>query len=288
VLVCAGLASGCLVKTQQVPPTPVVTRTATLPELIEKLGRFSQIQTVKASVELQLSVENDERTEIQEFRDAPGYILARRPREILAIAQVPVVRSTAFRMASDGVTFQVHLPSRNRFFVGEAALEQRSAKRSENIRPSHVLDVVLIKPPEPEEIGVLENLVEGVKAYQVVLLMLPDGSRQPRLTRKFWFDRATLELARMQVFDGQGNAVTNARFEDWQQENTLPYARVVTMERPADGYKLRIRFDQPGLNQNVPEDSFQLEAPSGVTVERLGEVKVDHAQAVERQGAAAR
>ncbi len=243
-----------------------------------KLRRLGEVHSMKATVELRLSYENEDRTRVQEFHDAPGFILARRPGEIRTIAQVPVVRTTAIEMASNGQTFEVYIPSKKRFLMGDTKTDHPSEKRTENIRPNHILDALLIEPPRPDEIAVMENAVEGVTPYQVVSLIRTDN-KKPRLARKFWFSRQTLELSHMQILDEAGNTATLALYEEWSEENSLPYPTTVTVMRPVDGYSLRIHFLEPGLNETVPDDSFVLEAPEGVTVEHLGEPKPGQADA---------
>ena len=143
---------------------------------------------------------------MQEFRDAPGFILAKRPSEIRAIAQVPVVRTMAFEMASNGDRFQVCLPTKKRFFV--ARREDRSVRRSgsKTSGRSHILEALLIEPPHEDEVAVLENAIEGLTPYQVVYLIRLDNKQKPKLTRKFWFSRDTLELSRMQILDDLGDS----------------------------------------------------------------------------------
>ena len=275
----AGLNTSCVVRSSKPIQAPLITQTATLEELTAKLQRLGEVQTMKATVELRLSAENEARTRVQEFHDAPGYILARRPAEIRTIAQVPVVRTTAFQMASNGETFQVYLPSKKRFFVGDATEEQPSEKRIENIRPNHILDALLIEPPRADEFAVLENMIEGLTPYQVVSMIRVDDGKKPKLVRKFWFSRETLELSHMQILDKLGNTATLALYEQWTEQGSLPFPTIVTVNRPADGYSLRIQFLQPGLNETVPEDSFVLETPEGVTVERIGETEAEPANA---------
>jgi outer membrane lipoprotein-sorting protein len=278
-LVSAGLNTSCLVRSSKPIQAPLITQTATLEELTAKLQRLGKIRSMKATVEFGLSAENEDRTRLQEFHDAPGFILARRPGEIHTIAQVPVVRATALEMASNGQTFQVYLPTKKRFFVGETAEDHPSEKRMENIRPNHILDALLIDPPQADEIAVLENAIEGLTPYQVVSLIRLDKNKKPKLARKFWFSRETLELSHMQILDDLGNTVTLALYEQWAEQESLPYPTIVTVIRPLDGYSLRIHFLQPGLNETVPEDSFVLEAPEGVTVEHIGEPKSGQANA---------
>jgi hypothetical protein len=125
--VCLLVGSGCLVRTTRNDAAPVALRTASLDQLLEKLDVYSEIKTVTMNVTIQLSVESDDRTEVKEYTDTPGFIILRRPQDIRVLAQVPVVRSTAFDMVSNGETFSVHLPSKNRYLVGQNQLEKPSS-----------------------------------------------------------------------------------------------------------------------------------------------------------------
>jgi len=46
------------------------------------------------------------------------------------IGQAPVISKTIFDMTSDGATFRVSLPTKNKFLVGDVAVERNSAKLS--------------------------------------------------------------------------------------------------------------------------------------------------------------
>jgi hypothetical protein len=175
-------------------------------------------------------------------------------------------------MASDGTVFRVYLPTKRRFLEGKTALDQLSENRVENVRPQHILQALLITPPQQQqEEALLENMAEGRLAYHVVQVIRLDVDGHALLSRKFWFDRTELNLARQEVFEPSGNLVTVAYYREWNEGGTALYPGLVYIDRKKEGYQLTIRILEPGLNEPVPENAFVLEPPPDVKVEPLGE-----------------
>jgi len=263
-LALATLLNGCLFRTRKVEPPPTMTaHSATLEELLARLDRFDDLKTLKATVDMQLSVLNNERTKETEYRDVRGFILATRDGEGRIQAQAPVTRQRAFG---------VYLAWNGRFFEGSTALDKPSPKRAENIRPQHILDPLLPDPPQENEAAVLDAVVEGGKAYYVVQVQRPSQDGVQRIVRKFWFDRTSPEipLTRLQIYDEQARVVTDATYSDWDDSGPAPYPVRAVVSRPRDGYALAVTFVKPGVNESIPEESFVLEPPEGVKVEQVG------------------
>ena len=79
---------------------------------------------------------------IEQYHEVNGFILAARPADIRVIGQAPVVSKNIFDMVSDGSTFSIYIPSKNKFIVGPANLERRAEKPIENLRPQHLVDAL--------------------------------------------------------------------------------------------------------------------------------------------------
>ncbi|MBI1357949.1 MAG: hypothetical protein GC160_26730 [Acidobacteria bacterium] len=267
------LGAGCLSHTTKVEPPSTALLNASLDDLLGKIRELAEIQSMKATVDLQLTYLNDERTRQKELSETRGFILARRPGHIRVQAQVPVTGQRALDMTSDGSTFRVFLPWQQRFYEGDNNLAKRSEKRTENIRPQHILQPLLVDPVGPNETPVLDQVTEGFRHYYVVLLLVPrDGEQGLRISRKLWFDRTTLMLSRMEIWNADNQVATLARYRIWTEQAGVPsFAQEVVVSRPLDGYDLAIRFVKPGINEPVPDDSFVLEPPKGVDVQVVGE-----------------
>lgn len=269
-LALAATTTGCLYRTQKIAPPLVAARTATLDELLPKIERFGNIHSLRAEVNLGLSFLNDDMDKLKTLKDVRGFVLAERPDLARIQAQYPVTHQTAFDMVSDHDQFSVYLVWRKRFLRGATALDVRSDERAENIRPQHVVEPLLIEPPQSDESAALDNQARNGRLYHVVVLRKKQGDNEV-ITRKFWFDRTNLELGMLEVYDRDGNVVTEADYSDWRSVGDAPYAGTVTISRPVDGYRLVVHIQDPGINATLPADAFVLDPPPNVPVEQVGE-----------------
>lgn len=264
------VGSGCLWRTQRIEPPQLAARTATLEELLTQLERFESLKSMRATVDIGLSYLNDDMNRLTNLKDVRGFILAERPAKARIQAQYPVTHQKAFDMVSDADEFSVYLVWNKRFIQGPTSLETHSEKRIENIRPQHIVEPLLIAPPRSDETAALDNQIRSGTLYHVVVFRKQVGDHEV-ITRKLWFDRTTLELHQLEIYDGQGNIVTVATYSQWLEENGAPYPTSVNISRPLDGYRVAITIRDPGINESLPEDAFTLEPPAGVEIERVGD-----------------
>jgi len=274
-LVVLAFSNGCLVRRRKIE-RPVRTHagllTASLEDLLTRLrNRYTSLQTLNATVDLEPSLISASKGEIADYKDVRGFILIRKPSWIRVIAQYPIVRGTAFDMVSDGRTFRLHLPAKNLFLTGPNQVDKPSSKKLENLRPQHLLEALLIQPPDsPSEQAILENWSDDGGASYLVHVIRRDAAGKLELARKVWFDRLTLEITRQQIFNAAGDPVTDARYAGWERRDGVLFPGHIVITRPKDGYELSVRFQKTQLNQPVAEDRFQLTEPEGVEVRKLG------------------
>ncbi len=246
---------------------PSIVETASLDELITKLGEFAAIKSSRANVRLQLSITTADRTKVKEYAEAGGVILIQRPASIRVKASFPVVGTTVFDMTSDGEDFHVYLPTEDRFLTGKNKFTARSKKRVENVRPQHILEALVIDPPrEDETVEFMRNDTYGAAAYHIVVLK-KKGRRA--LSRELWFDRARLTIARQRIYEENGDLATDVWYGSWL-EGDPPFPGVVRIDRPRDGYQLRVSVLEPGVNEEIPAKGFVIEPPEGVKIEDVG------------------
>src|SRR5258708_15930949 len=158
----ASLSCGCRVHIKTItklpPQAKAVVRDATRDELLEKYNEIARaVKSVNATVELKPTAGSKYSGIIEEYHEVKAFILARRPAQIRVIGQAPVVGTTIFDMASDGETFRVSIPSKNKFIVGSIASERTSDKPIENLRPQHLLDALLWSEVRKEETVLFEG-----------------------------------------------------------------------------------------------------------------------------------
>src|SRR5712664_150430 len=280
---CAG-RNGIKGHTQLPPSQRPVAKEATREELLDAYNRIARgTITVNATVELKPTAGSKYSGVIDEYHEVKAFVLAARPAEIRVIGQAPVIGTTVFDMASDGDTFRVSIPSKNKFLAGPVALERVSSKPIENLRPQHLLDALLWPEIRKEE-AVTINEFNGENARYYILTVLR-GGYQVEVLRKIWFDRSDLQVARLETFGPKGILISDIRLADWQPPDsaagqTVPgapsngvalFPRVIRIERPHDDYKLDLQITKVIVNEAIPAERFKLEQPAGAELVRVGD-----------------
>ena len=266
--------SGCAVQRRQRLPDAIqapALQHATLEELLEKIQiQQDTIQTLQATVELAPSVTSPDKGEIVQYRDVRAFILIRKPAFLRMIGQYPIVRSTAFDMASDGDMFRLYIPSKNRFIIGKSREGRRSKSALENMRPQHILDALLVRGPEPgREQAVLEVVSEVRNSFYIVHILRTEADGKLSLARKIWFERAALSLVRLQMYDESAEVVSDVRYSNHAELSGIPYARQITLDRPKDLYGFNLSISKLEFNLPLGEEKFSLEQPPGTELIHL-------------------
>jgi hypothetical protein len=280
--ICCG-CGGSVKTTHNVPATQiVVAKEATREELLDKYNTMARgVKSVNATVELKPTAGSEYSGVIEEYHEVKAFLLAERPAYIRMIGQAPLVGKTVFDMASDAETFRVSIPSKNKFLVGPIALERTSSKPIENLRPQHLLDALLWSEIRKQE-DVLFKEFNDERARYYVLTVLR-GGYQREILREIWFNRADLQVARLQEFGPKGALLSDVRYSDWepvthdqeQKAGTLPgvtsFPRTIQIDRPHDDYRLGLQVTKLMLNEDIPAERFKLEQPAGSELVQVGE-----------------
>jgi hypothetical protein len=285
-LTVAAISFGCgssVKTTHNVPATQIeVAKEATREELLEKYNAMAKgVKSVNATVELKPTAGSKYSGVIEEYHEVKAFLLAERPAYVRMIGQAPVIGKTVFDMASDAESFRVSIPSKNKFLVGAIALERTSSKPIENLRPQHLLDALLWNEIRKEE-DVLFEEFNDEKARYYVLTVLRGGYRR-EILRKIWFNRADLEVARLQEYGPKGALLSDVRYSDWEQlvgdqkqtadgeSGVAAFPRTIHIERPHDDYRLDLQVTKLNLNEDIPTERFKLEQPAGSELVQVGE-----------------
>jgi hypothetical protein len=283
-----GCGGGAVKKAIKVAPEakPII-RDANRDELLEKYNEIARgIKSVNATVELKPTAGSKYSGVIEEYHEVKAFLFAERPAEIRMIGQAPVIGKTIFDMASDGETFRVSIPSKNKFLVGAVALERTSDKPIENLRPHHLLDALLWPEVRKEESVLFEEFNDETARYYVLTVLR--GGYRTEILRKVWFDRTDLQISRLQTFGPKGVLLSDVHISEWEplladQEHpaaSLPdgiskFPRAIRIERPHDDYRLDLQITKVTLNEDLPQDRFKLEQPAGSDLVRVGETSED-------------
>jgi hypothetical protein len=223
---------------------------------------------------------------IQEYHEVKAFLLVAQPASIRVIGQVPVVGKTAFDMASDGTTFQVSIPSKNKFLVGSVANVRTSDKPIENLRPEHLLEAFLWPEIRNGEEVLLEEFNTDTGRYYVLTILR--GGYRTEILRKVWFDRSDLQVSRLENFAPKGLLMADIQLSDWRATDVagagtaIPvaasgvspianFAHTIEINRPHDDYRLDLQVTKITINEPIAASRFQLLQPPGSELVRVGE-----------------
>jgi hypothetical protein len=271
-LVCvAMLAGGCAVskKTAVAPsekPGPV--QTATKEQLVAEYNKQANaITSLNARVTLKLTAGSTYSGVIEQYHSVNAFLLAQRPADIRMIGQAPVVGKDIFDMASDGITFSVYIPSKNKFITGPADLERRAEKPIENLRPQHLVSALLWMPIPPTAPVLIEEAVEGERRFYILTVIRPGGSggyvAGMEIGIKIYFDRSDLHIARIETFGPEGRLDSDAQYSGSIAAGGTTYPASILLSRPSEDYKLQIDITKLTVNETLTPDHFVQKQPPG-------------------------
>jgi outer membrane lipoprotein-sorting protein len=244
--------------------------------LVDSISRqYEAIRDFNATVDMVPALGSAEKSKITEYKDVRAFILFRKPGEIRLIGLYPVVRNKAFDMVSDGTSFKLYVPARNRFLVGRNEIEQPSQNKLENLRPQHFLEALLVRPIDADHDKLLlENFTDEDNAFYVLHVVRVNGGGELQLARTIWFNRYNLTLSRQLIFDPAGNILTDARYTDWRRYDNVAFPKHIEIDRPRDEYAVVIDIVKMDINNGVSDDKFVLDQPEGTTLQVVGQAPV--------------
>ena len=102
--------TGCLSHTRklQQPKLAGAVMNADAVQLVEAVNkRYEQVNSLTATVDFAASVGGAHTGKETDYTSIHGFIIFRKPEMLRVIGQVPVIRTTAFDLASNGSTFML-------------------------------------------------------------------------------------------------------------------------------------------------------------------------------------
>jgi uncharacterized protein DUF4292 len=280
-------STGCLFRTRPVEETysKAPLKESTQGGLIDSINQQAEkMRSLQATVDIDTSAGGARKGHVTDYKEIRGYVLARKPAMLHMIGLLPIVRTTAFDMVSNGEEFKLWIPPKNRFVVGRNDVPTSSADQPmENIRPQDIYDALLIPHIDPErEIAVLENseeILHDDKGHRVLqedyelIVIRRKGESEGILSRKIVFSRTDLLPHRQFIYDNQGKLVTDARYADYKDYDGVSYPSRIEIYRPQEEYDITLNMLKLEINKPLRDDQFALEQPPGAEV-----VHLDHPQ----------
>jgi hypothetical protein len=275
--------TGCLFRTRPVEETysKAPLRESSQSSLIGSINQQAEkIQSLKATVDIDTSAGGAKKGHVTDYKEIRGYVLVRKPAMLHMIGLLPIVRTTAFDMVSNGEDFKLWIPPKNRFVLGRNEVQTHNADQPmESIRPQDIYDALLIRPIDPErEIAVLENsyeILHDSKGHRVLqedyelIVIRKKGQNEGVLSRKIVFSRTDLQPHRQYIYDEQGNLATDARYADYKDYDGVNFPSRIEIARPQEEYDIKLNMLKLEINKPLRDDQFALEQPPGAEVVHL-------------------
>lgn len=273
--------SGCLFRSRKVENRISTAKllTATRDELVDHINSAAnQIHTLNATVDIDTSVGGEVKGKITEYKQIRGYVLVRKPEMLRMIGLMPIVRNRAFDMVSDGKTFKLWIPVKNKFIVGRNDVVLPSNQPLENIRPQQIYDSLLLRQISSDDIAVLENGYEEIQDPKTRRWMQqPDyeldvivrNEHGWFLQRKIIFNRVNLQPDRQLMYDQNGYVATDTRYNDFRDYDGFKFPSVIQIWRPQEEYSIVLNMVKLQINQPLTDDQFVLQQPPGSQVVHL-------------------
>jgi hypothetical protein len=274
--------TGCVFRTRPVEDsyskTPL--KESSQQGLIDSINEQAEaIHSLKATVDIDTSAGGIKKGHVTDYKEIRGYVLARKPDYLHMIGLMPIVRTTAFDMVSNGQQFKLWIPPKNRFVIGlNQVATPNTDQPMENIRPQNIYEALLIRPINPEtEVAVLENDYETLhdaKGHRILqedyeLTVIQKYDKGWRLARKIIFGRVDLKPHRQFIYDESGKVATDSRYAEYKDFNGVNFPSRIEIFRPQEEYDITLNMLKVEINQNLTDDQFTLQQPAGADVVHL-------------------
>jgi hypothetical protein len=280
-------ATGCLFRTRPVEDTisKAPLKESSQSGLIDVINQqAATIRSLQATVDIDTSAGGAKKGHVTDYKEIRGYVLARQPAMLHMIGLLPIVRTTAFDMVSNGDQFKLWIPPKNRFVVGRNDVKSSNADQPmENLRPQEIYDALLIRHIDSDhEIAVLENseeILHDTKGHRVLqesyelIVIRRKGDHEGILSRKIVFSRTDLRPHRQYIYNDQGKLVTDARYAEYKEYDGVSFPSRIEIVRPQEEYDITLNVLKMEINKPLRDDQFALEQPPGAVV-----VNLDHPQ----------
>ena len=275
---------GCLWHTRKVPQAKMPPNVLSAPpeQLVDSINKqYDAIDSLNATVTFTATQGGSLKGSETTYTSFSGYILLRKPESLRVIGFLPVVHTRAFDMASNGKTFQLWMPPKNKVVEGtNAEPKTPSPNTVENMRPYIFFDSLLIRKIAPEdellpwadsktEVNPKTRKLELVPEYVLTVADRVGNSNILHTKRVIYFSRIDLRPIEEDIYDQSGQVQTQALYGPMQTFGTEHFPGTITIKRPLDQYQILITFQKLVVNQPLNDEQFELTIPEGTPVEKL-------------------
>jgi outer membrane lipoprotein-sorting protein len=276
--------NGCLWHTRKVPQATMPANVLSAPpeQLVDAINRqYDAINSLNASVTFTATEGGTLNGSEKTYTSFSGYILLRKPEFLRVIGFLPVVHTRAFDMGSDGDTFRLWIPSKNKVVEGtNAPVTKPSPNAFEDMRPYIFFDSLLIRKIGPDDLlDVTTDSPTGVNPktrklefqpeYLLTVLSRIGDSNLLRARRVIHFSRTDLRPVEEDIYGSDGQVQTQALYGPPQKFGAEHFPGTITIKWLLQEQQILITFQKLVVNQPLNDEQFQLTIPKGTPVQKL-------------------
>jgi hypothetical protein len=283
------MMTGCLRHTRvsQQPEFSAPVPSPNVLQLVETINRrYDQISSLTATLEVAVTVGAPHPGEVTDYAPCPGYLLFRKPYGLRVLILVPVLHTHAVDLASDGMSFTLLMPPRNRAIVGNNTVTKPTDNPLENLRPNIFVDTIMIRDISPEQIvSVIHEVTSKRNAQTRQVVELPEYdltvfgegpiSPSPALAmvakpeRVIHFSQLDLLPIGQDIYGPKGELETQVLYGADRDFDGVTFPSTIDINRPIDKYRIHLTVDKLTVNQSLTDDTFELKIPEGMQVQRM-------------------
>jgi len=269
--------SGCGIKREvkvTVPPMISAARTASLQELVTMIqDSRNRITSLKSSsLKITLTTGKEESGVLQKYHGARGYMLLRRPDDLVLTVQEPIALTTLVQLSSRGDQFQLWNLHDSKLYIGRNSakgfeLEDNGKPIAFTARPTHIFDAILPAPLPVGAPGVRLSSVESqdaVAKYYILAITQDVGSTESHTLRWLWIERSQMVVVKDVSFTDEGEIAGTVDYSDFSRVDGFLLAKGIRIDRPMDGYSLDLHASDWEVNPKLEDDNFILNVPPDV------------------------
>jgi outer membrane lipoprotein-sorting protein len=262
-----------------VPKAPASVQTDTPEDLVALMNhRWEGFQSLTASVEIQATLLKAQQGLATDYPTCRGWIVMQKPNNLRVAGQYLGVR--VFDMASDGKTFTLLVPPKNKAIHGSNTVVKKSENQFENLRPNFFFDSMVVRGLEPDNfytvISDTETIEDVAKKHlytmpEYVLSITRHGSQGHRDVpiRVVTFHRDDLLPYNQDLYDAEGKLESQVTYSAYKSFGDDMFPTRVTIKRPMEGIQIVLTVEKVDKNVNMPADEFTVKIPPGTQIQHL-------------------
>lgn len=274
--------TGCLVHRHTVLKThpPDVVLNSSLDDLLAQTNtRYNNLNDMSLQVQISTMTGGSTQGVVKESISFTAYIIISKPQMIRVLLLVPLVKSKALDMVSDGSSFKMFIPPQHCAIVG-SDVSLPSQKGLYALRPGMILDSILIKGRGADQVVSMTQDSRVVANphkrkdyiqepdYDIEFLSQPDGPVAHTL-RVLHISRVNLLPYRQDIYNADGKVETQALYSNYQKFGDIQFPTKIVIQRPLDELGLTILVGKATFNQKFPADQFDLAIPAGTPTQNM-------------------